>query len=298
MERAIQKRVDVDGSWVSVDIYGEGDGPTLVAVPGVLADAAGWAPVAERIEGWRTVAVVNRRGRHPSGPLTDRYSLAAEVRDALAVIDSLPQVETVFGWSYGGLIALVLAEAIEVPQVIAYEAIMAPFGALALPDLQHAHAVGDVDESLNVVLQQIARTPGDAVAGLRGQEAVWSEMRRLAEPVYLETLAIQEAQVPAVLAARAGRVDLVIGERNRDRAPYGTTFADVARRAPSARVHTLAGQGHLAHLEAPDQLAALIDQLGRKQRQGVRRAPAAAVRASALASVRRTRWVTPARQAP
>ena len=41
MEQAIQKQIQVDGSWVAVDVYGEEDGPAIILVPGVMADAAG-----------------------------------------------------------------------------------------------------------------------------------------------------------------------------------------------------------------------------------------------------------------
>lgn len=43
--------------------------------------------------------------------------------------------------------------------------------------------------------------------------------------------------------------------------PYGTSFDTVAERVPDASIHTLDGQGHLAHLEAPAQLAALVGAL-------------------------------------
>ena len=270
MERTRRNQVTVDGSQLSVDVYGEVGGPALLVVPGVLADAAAWAPVAERIEGWPAVAVVNRRGRSPSGPLTDRYGLDTEVRDAATVAESIGNVDTVFGWSYGGLIALHLADVIEVPHVIAYEPIMAPFGASALPDLERAYEARDFDETLEVVLSQISRVPREAVDTLRRQETVWQEMRRLAEPVYPETLAIQEALVPAAFAESAARVDLIIGEHNRGRAPYGTTFDDVAGRVPQARVHELEDQAHLAHLEEPGRLAVLASRLGAEHRRAMR----------------------------
>ncbi|MFE7504354.1 hypothetical protein [Promicromonospora sp. NPDC057488] len=63
-------------------------------------------------------------------------------------------------------------------------------------------------------------------------------------------------------AERAVRADLIVGERNRARAPYGTSFDDVARRVAGATVHELSGQGHLAHLEDPERLAVLLDELG------------------------------------
>ncbi len=166
MERSTQKQVDVPDGWLSVDVYGEADGPAIVVIPGVMADAQGWAAVAQHLTGWQTVAVVNRRGRHPSGPLTREYGLHTEVRDAEAVLREFGDVRTVFGWSYGGLIALHLANKVAVPQVIAYEPIMAPFGAAALPDLRSAHTAGDLDRSVEVALAQVAGTPGEVIESL------------------------------------------------------------------------------------------------------------------------------------
>ncbi|WP_198671635.1 alpha/beta fold hydrolase [Desertihabitans aurantiacus] len=251
----------VAGSGATVDVYGEPDGAAIVLVPGVMADAAAWAAVAEQLEGWPTVAVVNRRGRHPSHPLPEGYGIGTEVQDAAAVLRSFSDVRTLFGWSYGGLVALHLANEVAVPHVVAYEPVMAPFGAEALPDLRAAHEGDDLDALVAVALQQVTGMPPDVVDRLRSQDAVWAGMRRLGAPLYLETRAINEAPAPAELATEAARVDLVLGGANRGEAPYGTSFEDVVRRTPRATVHLLPGQGHLAHLQAPGELAALISGL-------------------------------------
>lgn len=263
MERLTQKRIDVDGSWITIDVYGPPDGPAVVMVPGVLSDAEAWRGVAERLGGWPTVAVVNRRGRHPSGPLTPRYSLATEVADARAVLREFTEVAMVFGWSYGGLVALRLAGEVDLPHVVAYEPVVAPFGAAALPDLRAAAAAADADGIVEVALRQVGGMDESSVRALRADDAVWAELCRLGAPALQETLAINEAPSPGGLAARAGRVDLILGELNAGSPPYGTTFEDVARHVGRARVHRLVGQGHLAHLEAPEALAALLDDIGR-----------------------------------
>lgn len=261
MERTIQNSVAVDGSWVTVDVYGDPDGPAIVVIPGAMADAAAWSGVARHLDGWQTVAVVNRRGRHPSGPMTDAYTLTTEVDDAAAVLREFTDVRSLFGWSYGGLIALHLANTLPVPQVIAYEPVAAPFGARALPDLRHAQDDADLDAIVEVALRQVTGTPDEMIRSLRSEESIWADLRRFGTTIHAETLAINEAARPENLAVRATRVDLILGELNRARAPYGTSFEDVARRVPGATVHELSGQGHLAHREAPGHLAALVNRL-------------------------------------
>jgi len=261
MERTIQKHVEVDGSWVTVDVYGAANGPAIVVIPGVMADAAGWAAVAHHLEGWQTVAVVNRRGRHPSGPLTSGYDIQTEVGDAEAVLREFSDVRTIFGWSYGGLIALHLANTVTVPHLIAYEPIMAPFGATALPDLKSAHDTGELDRSVEVALGQVTGMPGEVIESLRSDSALWAGLRNVSSPIYSETQSLNDAPAPEEFARGAARIDLIVGERNRGMAPYGTTFDDVTRRTSRGVVHELAGQAHLAHLEAPDHLAALVNHL-------------------------------------
>lgn len=263
MEQTIQKSVHLGDGWLTVDVHGEPDGPAIVLVPGAMADAAGWAQVAGSLRAWRTVVVVNRRGRHPSGPLPSAYSLQSEVDDLGAVLREFSDVRTLFGWSYGGLIALHLTAVQAIPQVIAYEPVMRPFGEHALAQLRRAEQQSDREATVLTVLQQISGVPDEQVQQLRADEAAWAEMRRLSAPIHAETLAINTAPRPARLGVEAGRIDLIIGERNQGRMPYGASFDDVASRVPDAPVHVLAGQGHMAHVEAPDQLAQCVDRLVR-----------------------------------
>lgn len=269
MKRMTQNRIDVDGSWTSIDVYGEPDGPAMVMIPGVLSDAAEWRGVAERLESWPTVAVINRRGRRPSGPLTSQYSLETEVADATAALREFTEVIMLFGWSYGGLIALRLAGEVDLPHVVAYEPVAAPFGASALPSLRAASRAADADRIVDTALRQVSGMGERRVQALRADDAVWAELCRLGAPAYEETLAINEASRLGGLAARAGRVELILGELNAGSAPYGTAFDDVARNIARARVHQLAGQAHLAHLQAPERLATLLDDIAHGARQSL-----------------------------
>ncbi|MEW2131460.1 alpha/beta hydrolase [Streptomyces sp. NPDC005435] len=276
MERTIQKKVPVGGgSWVTVDVYGEPDAPGLVVVPGVMSDAHTWRHVALALDAWPSVAVVNRRGRTPSGPLTGSYSMRTEVEDLGVVLDELGGARALFGWSYGGLIALLSADERPVRQVIAYEPVMRPFGRHALPDLEAAEEAADWDRSVEIVNRRISGFSAAHVENLRADHDGWAALRRLSAPLRAEFGALDATVPPDVMARRAERVDLIIGERNRGTEPYGTSFDDVRERLAHAEVHELAGQGHLGHIEAPAELGRLINSLAGKgswspERSGVR----------------------------
>ncbi|AKN74449.1 hydrolase [Streptomyces sp. PBH53] len=262
MEQTIQKKLPVgDDSWVTADVYGDPDAPGLVILPGAMSDAHAWRHVATAIGAWPSVTVVNRRGRTPSGPLTGSYSLRAEVEDLGVVLDEFPGTRALFGWSYGGLIALLAADARPLPQVIAYEPVIRPFGRHALPDLKAAHEAADWDATVEIVNRRIAGLGAAHVEALRADRRAWAALRRLSRPAHAELAALNAAPPPHALARRAARVDLIIGRHNHGTAPYGTSFDDVRQLIPRAEVHTLPGQGHMAHLQGPAELGRLLDRL-------------------------------------
>ncbi|MGL6236895.1 MAG: alpha/beta fold hydrolase [Segniliparus sp.] len=262
MERTIQKKLPVgQGSWVVVDVYGDPAAAGIVVFPGVMSDANTWRAVAAGVAAWPSVAVVNRRGRAPSGPLTSEYSLQREVEDLGVVLDELGGWDTVFGWSYGALAVLLAANCRPLGHVIAYEPVLGPFAADALAGLKAADEQKDWDRSVEIVNRQVSGFSEAHVEALRADHEVWAGLRSLAEPLHAELDALNTAPVPQALGLRAGRVDLVVGGRNRGTAPYGTAFDDVRRRTPEAKVHEFPGQGHLAHVEDPGGLSRLIDAL-------------------------------------
>ncbi|MGX9900797.1 hypothetical protein ACW0JT_14665 [Arthrobacter sp. SA17] len=65
-----------------------------------MSDAEGWRNVVRATTAWPSVSVVNRRGRAPSGPLTESYLMRMEVDDFVTVLEDLSEPRAVFGWSY------------------------------------------------------------------------------------------------------------------------------------------------------------------------------------------------------
>jgi pimeloyl-ACP methyl ester carboxylesterase len=243
--------IDRDGTRLHA-LWQPGAGTPLVIIPGVLADAKSWRRAAAAIDRPEPVLVLNRRGREPSGPLGDDYGVDTEVLDLFAWLHHLREPVRLFGWSYGGLIAIETANRTRsVDRVIAYEPIMRPFGAHALPALRAAG--DDLDRVLEVALRDIAGTPREQVPA-----PVWELLRTWAAPVPQETAAINMF-APAWEDLTAP-VDLIVGEDSRG-TPYGDTFDAVASLLPAAGLHVLKGQGHLAHADNPEALGAMITDL-------------------------------------
>jgi 2-succinyl-6-hydroxy-2,4-cyclohexadiene-1-carboxylate synthase len=64
-----------------------------------------------------------------------------------------------------------------------------------------------------------------------------------------------QAPLHARLAALSLPVLLVVGEED---AKFRAIAEDLAKALPGARIATIAGAGHAAHLEAPDRVAAVV----------------------------------------
>lgn len=245
--------IDRDGTRLHA-LWRAGAGTPLVVIPGVMSDAKNWRRVADAVDRPEPILILNRRGREPSGALGEGYGVDTEVLDLLAWLHHLKEPVRLFGWSYGGLIAIETANRTRsVDRVIAYEPIIRPFGAHALPALRAAAADGDLDRVLEVAVQDIAGTPKEEIPA-----PVWELLRTWAAPVAEETAAITMF-APAWEDITAP-VDLIVGEKSRN-TPYGDAFNAIAALLPAAGLHVLKDQGHLAHAEGPEALGATITEL-------------------------------------
>lgn len=82
-----------------------GSGPSVVIVPGNNRMAHNYDRLANALGDSFTVSIVERRGRGASGPQGAAYCLDREIEDLNAVCEAV-DAQSVFGHSYGGLIAL------------------------------------------------------------------------------------------------------------------------------------------------------------------------------------------------
>lgn len=248
--RAIERDgVALHGLWRS------GVGVPIIVVPGVMADAASFVPVVDAMARPNPLLVVDRRGRSGSGPLGPGYTTGTEVDDLRAWVDQFDGPVALVGWSYGATIAVETAARDErVRGVVGYEPGLPPFGAEALPALRDA----DPDRRVEIINLDISRVPPEQVDFLR-TSPVWSDLCRLAEPLYEELVAANDFTPDP--GWRSVAAELIIGEHSRAAEPYGPAFERAAARLPLSRTTVLPGQGHLAHVDDPQALGGLISGL-------------------------------------
>ncbi|GAB3298592.1 alpha/beta fold hydrolase [Epidermidibacterium keratini] len=220
-----------------------------------MADAQSFAPVVEAISRAEPVLILDRRGRSPSGPLGEGYSVATEASDLTAWIDHLAGAVTLVGWSYGATIALeVAATDKRVQEVVGYEPVLGPFGRDAMTELRDA----DLNRRVEIVNLDISRFPQERVEALRSSPA-WPTLCRLSEPLPDELAALNAFRPKGTWSSIAA--ELILGENNLDAEPYGPAFERVRTLLPHSTTTILPGQGHLAHVDAPAALGKLISEL-------------------------------------
>jgi len=95
--------VSADGTTIAYHTLGQG--PGLVIVGGVLWDGSDYLPLARALADDCQVHVVERRARPGSGPQREHHGIDDECADLVAVA-AATGAATVFGHSFGGLVAL------------------------------------------------------------------------------------------------------------------------------------------------------------------------------------------------
>lgn len=110
-----------DGTKIAYEMHGEG--PPLVLLHGSAETRHAWSPLRPHLADRFTLVVPDRRGRGESGD-ADAYSLDQEVTDLCALFDTLDDDPTLFGHSFGGLIALEAAKESSLDQLVLYEPVL------------------------------------------------------------------------------------------------------------------------------------------------------------------------------
>ena len=255
----LEKAVSRDGT--PIGYWRSGEGPALLLVHGTTADASRWHALLPRFEPHVTVYAMDRRGRGASGDGAC-YALENEAADISAVVDAVADSTggpvDVFGHSYGAHCALeaaLLTTAMR--RLVLYEPAivsMTPPGWLErMDDLLAQNRREEVVIALLVELagltaEQLERTKADPSWPRRVAAAHTVVRETRAEDLYrFEPARLAELAVPTLLLTGSDSPPELV-----------EATAALAAALPGARVVTMAGQGHVAMLTAPDLLVSEV----------------------------------------
>ena len=233
-----------------------GDQGTIVVVPGAMVDARSWLPFGRALHTPMSVAIVNRRGRHPSDDLPADATVSDEVEDLNDTLNQLQPPFVLVGWSYGGLLAAEAAiNRADVGSMILYEPVSHPFVSSSVEPLQSLIASGDYDGAVEHIMANIGRASATEIATMR-QSPSWDQYQQLVRSATIELSALNRHQ------ARLAEVDvptsIIIGEFNEDREPYGASSQVFLNGIACSKKVILPRNGHLAHTHDPTLLAKTV----------------------------------------
>lgn len=249
-----------------VPAFDEGSGPVILIVHPGFDDGTSWARVAAHLSRrFRVIRPVRRQYRaadKEAGPV----SIADEVREILAIAEAVGERMVIVGHSSGGIVALETLVAATSPLfagAVVYEpplVIGPPLGGTALHRARAALAAGKPGKAMQIFGRDIAAMPPAMAWVTRAIVALRSGYRRLVVHQFDDVRAIDDLGL-RLDAYRGIGIPVVVVQGDRTPAAIVERSDALRRVLPDARQVVLRGQGHAAHLRAPDRLAAVIAEL-------------------------------------
>ena len=232
-----------DGVSLGLVATGPEDGPPLVLVHGGATAHQCFEPVAPLLAEHRRVVAYDRRGRGLSGDAAS-YDVGREAQDLVELARSFDGPVDVFGYSYGGMIALLALgiDAAAFRRVVVYEP---PFAVPGMPpdglvdDVAALLDKGDVDEALRQFVTRTFHLPMTVVEAMEAHP-LW-QVSVDTEPTLLrEFAAVASTPVPTSLPSSVPVRVLVAAEGG------NPAFREIASSLPGADVVPVGGLPHFA----------------------------------------------------
>jgi pimeloyl-ACP methyl ester carboxylesterase len=254
-ETAVRQEVrSADGTLIPVWI--SGNGRPIVIVHGAVSDHSAFGPLRERLETKLTVAAIDRRPTF-TDPFS-RYSIEREHEDIQAVAAILGDAVDLFGHSAGAVCALGAALGMAtLRRLLLYEPPMRqpewPQLVEKLNDLQRA---GDMEGVFAAWIHTVTGVPEEAARNAKSTP-IGAELFAWVQGLPQEMAAVAEWSIDVSRYADfpAPTLFLVGSQSPRRDGSYREVLDGVI---PDFRVRELEGQGHFAHVLAPDLLATAI----------------------------------------
>jgi pimeloyl-ACP methyl ester carboxylesterase len=257
----MNKVQSADGTEIAYDRAG--NGPALILVDGALCRRAfgPMPPLAALLTQHFTVYTYDRRGRGDSGD-ANAYSVAREVEDIAALIESAGGSACVFGASSGAALALhAAASGVPITKLAMYEPPFVAEGAgRDEPDhVAHLRALlasGRRGAAVKYFMKDMVRVPAFVVLMMQLMLPVWSKLKAVAHTLPYDATIMGEWSVPRELAARV-RVPSLVMHGGKTDARLARAATTLAAALPGSQQRVLEGQNHnvSARALAPELLA-------------------------------------------
>ena len=253
-----------DGTEIAYETVGSG--PPVILLHGGSGTRRAWDTLVPYLSDGRTLVIPDRRGRGESGgsvvlsdgddgqPPTD-YTLDKEVADLQALVDAVEGQPSVFGHSFGGLVALAAAETLALDALVLYEP------ALLVGEYREDDLAARMERELRAGRREAAMALFFEEAGTVDdvQELPWwpEEARlHLAETVIRENYAVEAYELPPNFEFETPTL-LLTGEHGPEHLREAVFELD--DRIPESRVVELDGVGHVATESAPQRVAGAVE---------------------------------------
>ncbi len=249
-----------DGTVVTASA--EGDGPTLLVLHPGGQDADSWSYVARELVPDFLVVRLHRRIYAARSLAAQAHSMAIEVADTSAIARLLPEPVLLVGHSSGAVVALeaALAHPELFAGVVAYEPPMPTtslVGGAALHEARAALDRGDPLEAMRIHFTDIVRMPASMFDAMLTDPDTVATLTEFTEPQIRDDEALDSLGV-GIDRYRSLSLPVTLIEGELSVEHLRARLADLASTLPNVHVVTLPGQGHIAHIGAPDLLAEAI----------------------------------------
>jgi pimeloyl-ACP methyl ester carboxylesterase len=262
--------VSADGTTIAYHALGQG--PGLVIVGGVLWDGSDYLPLARALADDYQVHIMERRARPGSGPQREHHGIDDECADLVAIA-AATGAKSVFGHSFGGLVALETARRHNtIAEVFVYDPgipLRGQFGTGWFDGYGRLLDQGDRRGAFAWMTKHSGFAPGPArrlplwylrlvLRGVIRGEA-WYRMDRLLESNLVEhrLQAALDAPDPSRFSHITARTVLLGGAKS-PAALSRALLPELAHAIPGSTVALLKGLGHFAPRDQPARLAVAI----------------------------------------
>ena len=245
-----------------ISVLDDGSGPNLLVVHPGGGNAATWDRVTRHLTDDFRVVRIHRRIYSPGADIALPHSMAVEAADIIAVAKLLDSPVLLVGHSSGAVAALeaALLDPSAFAGLFLYEPPMPTRELTAGAAGARARAaldMGDPVEAMRIHMRDIVRMPVGMVDAMFADQRVQAAFSAYATAQIADNEAIDALGVGIDRFANLETLTTLI-QGDLSPAHLGERLADLAATLPNARIVTLTGQGHTAHLTAPDILANAI----------------------------------------